>query len=186
MNESKPGVEHLLIGVTGSAAILDLPAYLVTLRTTFARDVRVIMTAPAAQLLPPATVALLCDQVLLDEPIAANRKPGHVELAEWADMFVILPASANTLGQAANGLATNLLTTTILAFPEPVVFCPNLNETMWGKKSVQRNLRTLAEDGHIVLEPVRTPAYEVGTGQMAYTLVLPEPDDLVQSLRAWS
>jgi hypothetical protein len=54
---------------------------------------------------------------------------------------------------------------------------------MWSKKAVQRNLRTLEEDGHLVVEPERAPAYEVGTGEMADTLVLPEPDVLVRQLR---
>jgi len=142
------------------------------------------MTGGAAQLIPPSTVALLCDEVLLDEKPTVRKKSGHVELANWADMFLVLPASANTLGQVANGLAHNLLTTTVLASPKPVVFCPNLNHTMWSKKAVQRNLQTLAEDGHLLVEPEHAPAYEVGTGEMTDTLVLPEPDVLVRHLGA--
>lgn len=186
MSEPRASIDHLLVGVSGSIAILNLPTYLVALRATFAREVRVIMTGAAAQLLSPSTVALLCDEVLLDEELTSQKKPGHVELANWADMFLILPASANILGQVANGLAQNLLTTTILASPEPVIFCPNLNRTMWSKKAVQRNLRTLAEDGHLVIEPERAPAYEVGTGEMADTLVLPEPADLIRDLKGMS
>lgn len=140
------------------------------------------MTSAAAQLLSPATVALLCDEVLLDERPTAQKRPGHVELANWADMFLILPASANVLGQVANGLAQNLLTTTVLASPMPVIFCPNVNGTMWSKEAVQRNLRTLKEDGHIVIGPEHAPAYEVGTGEIADTLVLPEPDVLIREL----
>lgn len=184
MSEPQASIDHLLVGVSGSIAILDLPTYLVALRATFAREVRVIMTSAAAQLLPPSTVALLCEEVLLDEEPTSQKKPGHVELANWADMFLVLPASANILGQAANGLAQNLLTTTILASPIPVIFSPNLNRTMWSKKAVQRNLRTLAEDGHLVVEPEHAPAYEVGTGKMADTLVLPEPAVLIQHLKS--
>lgn len=184
MSGPRAGVERLLVGVSGSIAILSLPTYLVTLRTAFAREVRVIMTAAAARLLPPSTVALLCDEVLLDEPDLPRKGSGHIELANWADVFLILPASANTIGQAANGLAHNLLTTTIMAYPRPVVFCPNLNETMWSKSAVQRNLRTLTEDGHIVLEPDHVPAYEVATGETADTLVLPQPETLVERLKS--
>lgn len=184
MSSDRPSIDHLLVGVSGSIAILSLPTYLVTLRTAFAREVRVIMTAAAARLLPPSTVALLCDEVHLDEPTQYQKGSGHIELANWADMFLILPASANIIGQAANGLAYNLLTTTIMASRSPVVFCPNLNETMWKKRAVQRNLRTLAEDGHIVIEPERTSAYEVGTGEMAETFVLPDPEVLVERLES--
>lgn len=184
MSEPRVSIDHLLVGVSGSIAILNLPTYLAALRVTFAREVRVIMTAAAAQLLSPSTVALLCEEVVLDEEPTSQKRPGHVELANWADMFVILPASANILGQVANGLAQNLLTTTILASPIPVIFCPNLNRTMWSKKAVQRNLQTLAEDGHLMVEPERAPAYEVGTGELADTLVLPEPDVLIQDLKS--
>lgn len=183
MSEPQTGIERLLVGVSGSIAVLNLPTYLVALRATFAAEVRVIMTGGAARLLPPSTVALVCDEVLLDEDPTVQKKPGHIELANWADMFLVLPASANTIGQVANGLAHNLLTTTVLASRTPVVFCPNLNRTMWSKKAVQRNLRTLEEDGHLVVEPEHAPAYEVGTGEMTDTLVLPEPDVLVQYLR---
>lgn len=182
MSGPHTAIDRLLVGVSGSIAILELPAYLVALRAKFAREVRVIMTGGAAQLLSPSTVALLCDEVLLDEEPTAQKKPGHIELANWADVFLVLPASANTLGQAANGLAQNLLTTTIMASPKPVIFCPNLNRTMWSKKAVQRNLRTLVEDGHLVVEPEQAPAYEVGTGGMADTLVLPEPASLIRRL----
>ena len=140
------------------------------------------MTPAAAGLLSPSTVALLCDEVLLDEELTLEKKPGHIELANWANMFVILPASANILGQVANGLAQNLLTTTILASPIPVVFCPNLNQTMWKKTAVQRNLHTITEDGHFVVDPEHAPAYEVGTGEVADPLVLPEPAVLVRHL----
>ena len=182
MSEPHATIDRLLIGVSGSIAILNLPTYLVTLRAIFAREVRVIMTPAAAGLLPPSTVALLCDDVLLDENLTSEKRPGHIELANWANMFVIFPASANILGQVANGLAQNLLTTTILASPIPVVFCPNLNQTMWRKTAVQRNLRTIVEDGHFVVDPEYAPAYEVGTGEVADTLVLPEPAVLVQHL----
>ena len=78
-------------------------------------------------MLPPSTVALICDEVFLDQEPTTVRKPGHIELARWGEMFVILPATANVIGQAANGLGSNLLTTTILAAPEPIVFCPNVH-----------------------------------------------------------
>ncbi len=184
MSAPEVNIERLLVGVSGSIAVLSLPTYLVALRATFAREVRVIMTGGAAKLLAPSTVALLCDEVLLDEEPTVQKKPGHVELANWADLFLVLPASANTLGQVANGLAHNLLTTTVLASPDPVVFCPNLNHTMWSKKAVQRNLQTLADDGHLLVEPELAPAYEVGTGEMTDTPVLPEPDVLVRHLKA--
>jgi phosphopantothenoylcysteine synthetase/decarboxylase len=176
-------VDRLLVGVCGAAAILGLPSYLATLRAELAAEVRVIMTEKATSMLPPSTVALLCDGVFVDEEPTPEKKPGHVELAGWSELFVVLPASANVLGLAANGIAPNLLATAVLASPRPVVFCPNLSEEMWRKKAVRRNVATLREDGHVVIEPELAPAYEVDTGEVRESRVVPEPERLVGLLR---
>jgi phosphopantothenoylcysteine synthetase/decarboxylase len=175
-------MDRLLVGVSGSVAVLNLPSYLATLRAELARQVRVIMTRQAARMLPPSTVALLCDEVFLDQEPTTDRKPGHIELARWGEMFVILPATANVIGQAANGLGSNLLTTTILAAPVPIVFCPNVHPDMWNKAVVQRNVDTLRNDGHKVIEPLVATAYEVDSGELRESLVLPEPSLLVEQL----
>jgi phosphopantothenoylcysteine synthetase/decarboxylase len=182
MDSEKQLVDRLLVGVSGSIAILSLPSYLVSLRATLAREVKVIMTPTAAKLLPPSTVSLLCDGVFLDWSPVLEKRPGHMELARWSDMFVVLPASANVLGQAANGLATNLLTTTILASPRPVVFFPNLTDEMWSKNAVQRNVRTLREDGHVVIEPELAIAFEIDSGEMRESWIIPQPEQLIERL----
>lgn len=176
-------MDRLLVGVSGSVAVLSLPSYLATLRAELAGDVRVIMTSQAARMLPPSTVALICDGVFLDREPTTEKRPGHIELARWGEMFLILPATANVIGQAANGLGSNLLTTTILASPRPVVFCPNVHDLMWSKAAVQRNVETLRDDGHIVIEPVVATAYEVDSGETRDSLVIPEPSDLIERLR---
>src|SRR5215216_5675044 len=176
-------MDRLLVGVSGSVAVLNLPSYLATLRAEFAREVRVIMTPAAASMLPPSTVALVCEAVFLDQELTVEKRPGHIELARWCEMFVVLPATANVIGQAANGLGSNLLTTTILASLRPVVFYPNVNDVMWSKAAVQRNVETLREDGHIVIEPEVASAYEVDSGEIRDSLVVPEPTRLVEQLR---
>jgi len=173
----------LLVGASGSAAVFNLLSYLVVLRATLAREVRVIMTAAADALLPATTVAHVCDGVFLDSVHGLEKRPGHLELARWGDAFVVLPASANVIGQAANGIAPNLLTTTILASSEPVIFCPNVNDTMWSKKAVQRNLETLRRDGHLVIQPERAMIYEVESGEMQESWAMPDPEKLVERLR---
>lgn len=176
-------MDRLLVGVSGSVAVLNLPSYLATLRAELASEVRVIMTPAASSMLPPSTVALVCDGVFLDQGPTVEKRPGHVELARWCEMFVVLPATANVLGQAANGLGSNLLTTTILASPSPVVFYPNVNDVMWSKAAVQRNVETLRGDGHVVVEPEVAVAYEVDTGETRESLVVLEPPQLVEQLR---
>lgn len=171
------------MGVSGSAAVFNLLSYLVVLRAALAEEVRVIMTPAAHAMLPASTVALVCDGVFVDNAPTLEKRPGHVELANWSDMFLILPASANMLGQAANGIASNLLTTTILASPRPVIFCPNVHDLMWKKKAVQRNVETLRGDGHVVLEPELAMVYEVDSGEMRESWAIPEPERLVQRLQ---
>jgi phosphopantothenoylcysteine synthetase/decarboxylase len=182
MDSKTQPVDRLLVGVSGSIAILSLPSYLASLKAALAREVKVIMTPNAAELLPPSTVALLCDGVFLDKSLTLEKRPGHMELARWSEMFLVLPASANVLGQAANGLATNLLTTTILASPRPVILYPNLTDVMWSKEAVQRNVRTLREDGHIVMEPELAMAFEVDSGEMRESWIIPQPEQLIERL----
>ena len=88
-------IDRLLVGVSGSVAVLNLPSYLATLRAALAREIRVIMTAAAASMLPPSTIALICEGVFVDEKPTLEKKPGHIELASWCEMFVVVPASAN-------------------------------------------------------------------------------------------
>ncbi|MDP9437858.1 MAG: Mersacidin decarboxylase [Actinomycetota bacterium] len=176
-------MERLLVGVSGSAAVFNLLSYLVVLRGTLTKEVRVIMTAAADALLPATTVAHVCDGVFIDDPPSVEKRPGHLELARWAEAFVILPASANLLGQAANGLAPNLLTTTILASAEPVIFCPNVNDVMWRKPAVQRNVETLCADGHLVIRPERAMVYEVESGEMQQSWAMPDPERLTERLK---
>ena len=176
-------MDRLLVGVSGSVAVLNLPSYLATLRADLAGEVRVIMTRQAALMLPPPTIALVCDEVFLDQEPTVQRRPGHMELARWAEMFVILPATANVIGQAANGLGATLLTTTILAHSKPVVFFPNVNQDMWHKPAVQRNVETLRNDGHVVAEPRVATAYEVDSGEVRESLVMPEPTEVIELLR---
>ena len=76
-------MDRLLVGVSGSVAVLNVPSYLATLRAELAREVRVIMTAAAASMLPPSTVALVCDAVFLDQEPTVEKRPGHIELARW-------------------------------------------------------------------------------------------------------
>jgi phosphopantothenoylcysteine synthetase/decarboxylase len=174
-------IDRLLVGVSASIAILSLPSYLAYLKATLAREVRVVMTPNAADLLPPSTVALLCDGVFLDG-LSVQKRPGHMELARWCDMFLVLPASADVLGQSANGLAPNLLTTTVLASPRPVIFCPNLTDEMWLKRAVQRNVKTLREDGHVVIDPELATAYEVDAGEMQQSWIVLDPERLAEQL----
>jgi len=172
--ETATADRRFLIGACGSVGILNLHEYLLALRSRTSGEVRVLLTESAARFVRPSVLQLFCDQV-----ICSGSEPGigssHVELAEWATEFAVLPASANTLGQVANGLSPNLLTCTILAFSKPVRFFPNMNLDMWQKPAVQRNIAALRADGHIVEEPVQQHAYKAGARNFSQSAVLPAP-----------
>ena len=175
-----PPCEHLLIGVSGSIHSTQLSNYLVPLKQGFAEQIHVIMTPMAASMLPSATIELLVDQAVLTDLWGSpgSRSP-HITETRWADAFLVLPATANTIGKAANGIADNLLTTALLAYDRPVVFAPAMNPSMWRNPALQRNLQLLQADGHHVLPVSEITA--IGTGSLD-TALGPTPETLLPQL----
>lgn len=167
---------RLLVGITGSLGILATPSLLTALGTIFG-DVRVIMTPAACTFIPAKTMQHLCRKVYTDEDSGVS----HIELARWADHFIVLPTTANTLGQVAQGLAENLLTQTILAY-KGVVFFPNMNQMMWEKRVVQRNIELIQEDGHEVYIPELQECFEQASQSMRKNIVLPNIQELLDFL----
>ncbi|MEH7475177.1 flavoprotein, partial [Priestia megaterium] len=102
--------KKILVGVSGSIAVAGIFQYLAMLKANFS-EVKVVMTKGAVQLIPAETVKLYCDEVFIDEKLSISGTIGHVELARWADLMAVLPATGNTLSKAAHGLATDLLST---------------------------------------------------------------------------
>jgi len=151
---------------------MNLPNYLHALRP-LGCEIRVLMTSSATAILPAATVALVASQVFTDGEHAFE--PGHVALAVWADQIVVLPATAHVLGQAAHGMAGNLLASTLLAFEHPVVFFPSMNWRMWGNAAVQRNVARLRGDGHLVVEPEEETCWEIATSTLVKAPGVPSP-----------
>ncbi|MCD0484758.1 hypothetical protein LO771_20765 [Streptacidiphilus sp. ASG 303] len=168
-----PGARRLLVGVCGSGNVLSLPAYLLALRSGDDVEIRAVMTRSAAAILPAAALRLICDEVYCDgvDELAA----GHVGLAMWAERFVVLPATANMLGQAAHGLASGLLSSALLAYERPAVFFPCMNRRMWEQPSVRRNVAQLRADGHVVVEPVPVRGWEIATRSMQTNVGLRPP-----------
>ncbi|MBN2908804.1 Mersacidin decarboxylase [Polycladomyces sp. WAk] len=137
--------KNLLVGVSGSISVLGLPSYL-SMFSYYFKAVKVVMTPSADRLIPRETVNLLCSGAYTDEK-ELFKEVSHVELARWADVFIVLPATANILGQAAHGLGNNLLTTVILAYPDPILYFPNMNERMWKKTTKRQDAGTRRGSG---------------------------------------
>lgn len=133
--------KKVLVGITGGIAAYKVCEVISQLIQAGA-SVRGIMTEAAREFITPLAVTTLCRYpVALDEhfwqPI--HQQPLHIQLAEWADLFVIAPLTAHTLGKLAMGLADNLLTNTVLASTCPILLAPAMNTDMWLQPTVQRN-----------------------------------------------
>lgn len=138
----------IIIGITGSIAAYkaaDLTSQLVK----EGHEVHVVMTQAATEFITPLTLQTLSRNPVLvsleDEKQAW--KPGHINLADRADLFVIAPASANTIGNMANGLAPDPLTSIYLATKATILIAPAMNGKMWEHPATQRNVSTLTNDG---------------------------------------
>jgi phosphopantothenoylcysteine synthetase/decarboxylase len=127
-----------------------------------------IMMTPAAQTFIPASTLIhhIDGDVFVDLAAKGPLKMPHIELTHWADAIIVLPASANTIAKAAHGFAQDIVSATVLAAECPAIFFPSMYVGMWGKRSVQRNVQTLREDGYIVYPQNKenTPMDEVPMG----------------------
>lgn len=141
---------NILLGITGSIAAYkaaDLASQLVKA----GHQVHVVMTRTATEFITPLTLQVLTRQPVLAslEDEKQSWKPGHIELADQADLFLVAPASADALGNFANGLAPDPLSSCYLALPRttPVLIAPAMNGKMWLHPATQRNVARLLEDG---------------------------------------
>ncbi|GAB4176894.1 MAG: bifunctional phosphopantothenoylcysteine decarboxylase/phosphopantothenate--cysteine ligase CoaBC [Coleofasciculaceae cyanobacterium] len=174
---------RVLIGIGGGIAAYKICEVVSTLFKSGV-EVRTILTQAAQEFITPLTLTTLSrhpaytDQVFW-QPI--HSRPVHIELGEWAEVFVIAPLTANTLGKLAHGLADNLLTNTVLASRCPILVAPAMNTNMWEQLSVQRNWQQLWSDPryHSVGPDAGLLACDrVGSGRMA------EPDEILAWVRS--
>jgi len=161
---------RVTIGVCGSVSAVAVPHIALWLRGTLGvSHIDIVATASAARLIGlPILEASVDGRVVTDWSTASEGRTTHVTVAERSDVLIVLPATANFLGKVANGIADDLLTTTLLAAACPVVIVPVMNEVMWSKPAVRRNVATLRADGYEVVEPrdglsLATGAREAGS-----------------------
>lgn len=175
--------DKLLVGVTASIHSLQIHSYLMSFRESFAKEIKVIMTPSATRMVEPKTVELYTDDRVFVDPWdrspSVNRAP-HIQLTRWADLFAIVPATADILGKSANGIADDLLSTAILSSHKPVVFAPAMNPDMWNSKAVQRNLLTLKQDGHYIINPQEAVSVTSGEWDRGLT---PDPETVLSHLQ---
>lgn len=144
----------VVLGVTGSIAaykIANLASMLVKLHA----DVNVVMTKNATNFMNPITFETLTSNKCLIDTFDRNFQYNveHVALAKRADLYIVAPASANVIGKIANGIADDMLTTTIMACKAPKFIAPAMNTNMFENPIVQDNLKRLKEYGYTIIEP---------------------------------
>jgi len=161
---------HILLGVTGGIAAYKA-LELVRLLKKEGAQVRVVMTKAACEFIAPLSFQALSGHSvhieLLD--VDAENAMGHIELARWADIFIIAPASANTLSKFAHGNADNLLSTLYLAANCPVYIAPAMNHVMWHHVATQTNIQIVQSHGIRLISPEagEQACGEIGVGRMA-------------------
>lgn len=144
--------KRVLLGVTGGIAAYK-SAELVRLLKKSGHEVRVVMTRGAEAFVTPLTFQALSGEPvrtsLLDPEAEAGM--GHIELAKWADLVLVAPASADFIARLAQGMADDLLTTLCCATEAPIVLAPAMNQAMWRNTRTQRNIELLATDPQVTL-----------------------------------
>lgn len=161
---------EILLGVTGGIAaykVADLCSKLIQAEA----KVSVVMTEAATQFVGVTTFEALTGRPVHASPFKPieHFRGEHIGLAQRAELFVVAPATAHFLAQAAGGFAGDLLSTLVLTATCPLLVAPAMNCEMWAKKSVQRNVQTLREDGIHIIEPGVgwLSCGQVGAGRMA-------------------
>lgn len=140
--------KHIVVGITGGIAAYK-SASLVRLLIKEGAEVQVVMTPAAKEFITPLTLATLSQHAVVSDFF--DRRDGswhsHVTLGTWADLMIIAPATASTIGKMAHGVADNILVTTYLAMRAPVLIAPAMDLDMWEHPTTARNLEQLARDG---------------------------------------
>jgi phosphopantothenoylcysteine decarboxylase / phosphopantothenate---cysteine ligase len=171
--------KNILIGVTGGIAAYKT-ATIIRLLVRKGASVKVIMTDHSKEFITPLTLATLSKNPVLSDFFDPENGDwnSHIDLGLWANLYLIAPATANTLGKMASGIADNLLLTSYLSARCPVFVAPSMDMDMLNHPATIRNIETLRSFGNYILEPVSGELASglSGKGRMA------EPEEIVKEI----
>ncbi len=172
--------KKILIGVTGGIAAYKT-AMLIRMLVKEKAEVKVIMTEHAKDFITPLTLSALSGNPVLSEFFNTGNGAwnSHIELGLWADLFVIAPATANSIAKMAGGMADNLLLTTYLSSRCPVFIAPSMDADMLNHPSTRDNLKILQSAGNFILDAPEGDLASglTGRGRMA------EPEDIMDQIK---
>ena len=170
--------KRLLVGITGGIAAYKA-ASLVRKLVNRGAKVRVMMTRAACKFIQPLTFEVLSENEVYTDLFPQTRTYSvlHVSLAQWADLLLVAPATANIIGKIAAGIADDLVTTVVMACSAPKLLAPAMNNHMWENPIVSANVEKLRSLGYGFVGPGEglLACGESGRGRMA------EPDEIVQA-----
>jgi len=144
--------KKILLGITGGIAAFKA----VELAGKFIKcgaSVKTIMTRNACEFITPLTVKSITHNAVITKMFDVEADIEHISLADWADIIVVAPATANIIGKVASGIADDLLSTTIMATQAPVLFVPSMNVHMFENPILQENITKLSKLGYLFMEP---------------------------------
>jgi len=171
--------KHIVLGLTGSIAAYKA-AYLLRGLIKEGAEVQVVMTPSAKEFITPVTMSALSGKPVASEFFSANDGSwySHVDMGQWADLLLIAPATAATIGKMAHGICDNLLVTTYMSAKCPVMIAPAMDLDMFSHPANQANLEILRLFGNLILEP--------GEGELASGLYgkgrMEEPENIVEEV----
>ena len=171
--------KNILLGITGGIAAYKCPDLVRHLKKAGAQ-VRVVLTESASHFVAPMTLQAVSGNAVSKELFdpTAELSMSHIELAKWADLVLIAPATANIIAKMANGIADDLLSTMCLATPAKIVIAPAMNQQMYKAAATQQNLATLESRNTLVLGPDEgfQACGDIGPGRMV------EPKTIVENI----
>lgn len=161
--------KHIVLGITGSIAAYKA-ASLARLLIKAGAEVQIVVTPAGKEFITPVTLSALTGKPVVSEFFTANDGTwhSHVDLGQWADLMLIAPATASTLGKMANGVADNMLITTYMSMKAPVMIAPAMDLDMFAHPATTRNLEILRSYGNIIIEPAagELASHLIGKGRM--------------------
>jgi len=178
--------KNILIGITGGIAAYKICG-LINLMRKEGANVKVVMTEAAQKFVTPLTIQTLTNNPVYTDMFDTISKSDieHISLANWANVMLIAPATANTISKIAVGLADNLLTTVVMATPKdtPIIIAPAMNTNMWKNDIMQNNIKNLKQlsKKYIFVEPKlgRLACGDIGEGPLA------EINDILSAIKKY-